>query len=204
VNKKSVRAVTEKATKMETGFANNTAIFVTPNPPIASLQSQLAVVSKSQNLVLTRVVGAASARDVQLGVLVGMLETGLGYTQGLADAASTYTEAVSILEAAGISVALTPAHVKAILAVTQAVPGGLVALVASVAALAGKTKKKTQFNWEYTADGGKTFVTLPSTPKGKTTVAGLTPLTTYGFRVSVTNADGVMGPWSQIIAFLVH
>jgi hypothetical protein len=32
----------------------------------------------------------------------------------------------------------------------------------------------------------------------------LTPLSTYGFRVSVTNSAGIQGEWSQIISFLVH
>jgi hypothetical protein len=143
------------------------------------------------------------ARDLDRAEHVGV-ETGLGYAQGLADAASTYAQAVSILEAAGLSIAVSPVPTKDVLGVTQAAPAGLVALVANVGALAGRTKKKTQFNWEYTADGGKTFVSLPSTPKGKTSVAGLTPLTTYGFRVSVTGSDGVIGAWSQIIAFLVR
>jgi hypothetical protein len=31
----------------------------------------------------------------------------------------------------------------------------------------------------------------PSTPNRKTTVANLTPLTSYGFRVSLTNAAGI-------------
>jgi hypothetical protein len=35
-------------------------------------------------------------------------------------------------------------------------------------------------------------------------VANLTPLTSYGFRVSVTNNAGVAGEWSQIVYFLVH
>ncbi len=65
-------------------------------------------------------------------------------------------------------------------------------------------QRKRFFNWQSTGDGGKTFVTLPSTPKSKTTVANLPPLTTYGFRVCVTNSDGVMGEWSQIVSFLVH
>ena len=66
-----------------------------------------------------------------------------------------------------------------------------------------KGRRKTFFNWQYTADGGKTFVTLPSTPRARTTVSGLTALSTYGFRVSVTNSDGVAGEWSQIVSFLV-
>ena len=31
----------------------------------------------------------------------------------------------------------------------------------------------------------------------------LTPLTRYGFRVSVTNPDGIAGAWSQVVYILV-
>jgi hypothetical protein len=79
-----------------------------------------------------------------------------------------------------------------------------VALKANARALAGRTSKKTFFNWQMTSDGGKTFTNLPSTPKAQTSVANLTPLATYGFRVSVTNSDGAAGEWSQIVSFLVH
>ncbi len=65
-------------------------------------------------------------------------------------------------------------------------------------------KKKTCCNWQYTADGGKTFVNAPSTPTGKTLVSGLTPLTAYGFRVSVTGSNGVAGEWSPLVTFVVH
>jgi hypothetical protein len=143
---------------------------------------------------------------VALAALIGMLEAWLVYVQGIAGAAPTYEQAVSIIEAAGLTVAAVPSYTKPLLAASQAVPGGPVLLVANVGALVGKEngKRKTQINWECTADGGKTFVTLPSTPKGKTTVTALTPLATYGFRVSFTNSDGVMQAWSQIVSFLVR
>ncbi len=76
-------------------------------------------------------------------------------------------------------------------------------LDANVAALTAGLKGKFSFNWESTLDG-KSFVTLPSTPNHVTTVSNLTPLTQYGFRVSVTDAAGVVGQWSQIVYFLVR
>jgi hypothetical protein len=39
---------------------------------------------------------------------------------------------------------------------------------------------------------------------GKPSVANLTPLTTYGFRVAVTSSSGIMGEWSPIVSLLVH
>jgi hypothetical protein len=45
---------------------------------------------------------------------------------------------------------------------------------------------------------------LTPSPKAKTSTANLTPLTSYGFRVAVTTSDGVMGPWSPVVPFVVH
>ena len=53
----------------------------------------------------TRVYGAAATRNFQLGVLMGLLNNGLGYVQGLADNAQSYDQAVSIIKAGGLFVA---------------------------------------------------------------------------------------------------
>jgi hypothetical protein len=206
LKKKLTNPVMAKAKKMSSSIGGAAAVFATPNPTVVAVQNQIAVVDKAEVLVTTHAVGAAAARDVGLAALVGMLEAWLIYVQGVADVASTYEQAVSIIEAAGLTPAASASRVKPLLAASQAMPGGPVLLVANVGELIGKEnlRKKTQINWECTADGGKTFVTLPSTPKGKTTVPALTPLTAYGFRVSFTNPDGVMQPWSQIVSFLVH
>jgi hypothetical protein len=189
---------------VEGGYTNNQAIFVTPVPTIAALGAQKAAVLKAQALTATRVHGAASARDAQVRLLLGLLENGAGYVQGIADNAPTYEQAVSIIEASGFTVVKPAIHTKELLSVTQAVPGGPVVLDANVGTLTNRSAKHRCFGWQYTPDGGKTFVTLPSTPTGKTIVTGLTALTTYGFRVNVTFSNGAPGAWSQIVAFLVR
>ena len=55
-----------------------------------------------------------------------------------------------------------------------------------------------------TLDGEKTFVGLPSTPVGKATLSGLTPLATVGVQVSVTVNEQPQGPWSQTVSILVR
>jgi hypothetical protein len=197
-------AVMARAKGMANGYQNNAAIFVTPVPTIAALEAQIAVVDKAQALVATRVYGAAAARDFETGVLMGLLDNGLVYVQGIADSAQNYDKAVTIIQAAGLVVAGRPARTKAILTVRQAMPGAPVVLDANVGVLTNQSKKHRFFGWQYTADGGKTFVSLPTTSTGRTVVMGLTALTTYGFRVNVTLSDGVPHPWSQIVDFLVH
>jgi hypothetical protein len=204
MKKKITVSVTGKANAMCTGLANNAALFTTPNPSISTIQNQVVVVNKAEVLAATRGKGLAAARNVQLGILVGMLETELTYIQGVADTSATPDQAVATILAGGVLVAIVAPHIKPVLAATQGAPGSLVTLTANATALGASKSRKTFFNWQSTADGGKTFVTLPPTPKATTTVANLTPLSTYGFRVSVTNSAGIQGEWSQIISFLVH
>jgi len=63
-------------------------------------------------------------------------------------------------------------------------------------------KKHVTFNWQSSAEGGKTWISAPSTPLATTTLEGLTPLTTYAFRVSVT-VSKTAGEWSQAVSILV-
>jgi hypothetical protein len=200
IKRKNTVSVTGKANAMCSGIGGNPTLFVTPNPPISTLQAQIVVVGKAEVVAATKAKGAAAARNVQLGILVGMMETEQTYVQAVADTSPSPDHAVSTIQAAGLMVALVGQHTKAILTVKQGPQSGLVSLDAYAAALAGHGRRKTFFNWQSTVDG-KTFVSLPSTPKSKTTVANLTPLTTYGFRVSVTNSDGIPGEWSQVVPF---
>jgi hypothetical protein len=75
-------------------------------------------------------------------------------------------------------------------------------VIANVSALTARTSGRVFFNWQYSDDGGKTWIPAPSTPHGDTYVADLTPMVTYSFRVSATNPKGP-GAWSQAVALLV-
>jgi hypothetical protein len=191
-------SVTGKADAMCSGIGGDPALFGTPIPSVSAVQAQTTVVRKAEVVAGTRAKGAAAARTVQRNILAGMLETWLTYVQGIADNSAGVDQAVATILAAGLLVALVGQPHKAILTVKQGPEPGTVALDAYAAVLTGSSQKKSFFNWQSTADG-KTFVNLPSTPKSKTTVANLTPLTTYGFRVSVTNSDGIAGEWSQVV-----
>jgi hypothetical protein len=204
IKKNNTHGVLTKAKAMVVGIDDNPTLFPTPNPLTSAIQDQIVIVDKAEVAAGTRAKGAASARNVQRSILVGMLETELSYVQGVADRSPTPEQAVATIEASALTVARVPQRTKAILTIRQGPEPGSVALDAYAAALGAGGRRKTFFNWQVTSDGGKAFTTLPSTPKSKTALANLTPLSTYGFRVSVTNSDGIPGPWSQVVAFLVH
>jgi hypothetical protein len=145
----------------------------------------------------------AAARDVQLASLIGMMTSELVGIQAVADSGNP-EEAVATLLAGGVEVAGVPKHDKPVLEPSEGPTSGSVNLEANAKILLGDyLRRKHFFNWEYTLDS-KTFISVPSTGEARTTVTGLTPLTTVGFRVCVTKGKGVMDPWSQVVEFLVR
>jgi len=192
-----------RAKLMKKGLEDHAALFTSPIPPLAVFSDQIGATDKAQVAAGQGGKGIAAARDVQLGLLMGMMASELVYMQSVADAGNP-DEAVSTLQAGGVVIALFPKHDKAILAASHGSAPGEVVLVANARALLGdKRRQKHFFNWEYTTDG-TTFLAMPSTPLATTKLEGLTPLTTVGFRVSVTTSKGGTSAWSQVVSFLVH
>jgi hypothetical protein len=112
------------------------------------------------------------------------------------------TNAEAIIETAGLLVAGSPSHAKAILQAKLTTTPGAVHLIANATLLAGKTSKSVTFNWEWSLDV-KSWNTLPSTPLADTIVPNLTLMTSYQFRVSVTVARKT-GSFSQPVGLLVQ
>jgi hypothetical protein len=204
INRNSTPSVTGRANVICTGIGAHPTLFPSPNPSLGSILAQIVAVNNAEVTAATRAPGAAAARNVQRNLLVSLIEGTVVYVQGIADTCTSYDQAVSTIQAAGLVVAPVGKRIKALLALSQGPEPGSVVLDANARALTGGSQRKHCFNWGYSADGGKTFIGLPSTPKAKTTLDGLTPLTTYGFRVSLTTSDGIAGAWSQVVSFLVH
>jgi hypothetical protein len=202
IKKRKTVSVVGRANAMCNAIDNNAPLFPAPNPPTSTIRDQVAVVNKAESLANTRAKGAAGARDVQRNALVAMLESETTYIQSVADKSPTWDQAVATINNGGLEVAALGGKKKDSLEVKVGTRAGSVILDANVASLTAGLKGKFFFNWQSTIDG-KTFVNVPSTPNHLATVEDLTPLTTYGFRVSVTDNAGVMGPWSQIVYYLV-
>jgi hypothetical protein len=193
----------DRAKLMAKGLDDSASLFPDPNPALSVFNDQIAATDAAQVVARRGGKGAAAARDLQLGLLVGMMTSELVYIQSIADAGNP-DEAVATLYAGGVEIAASTRHDKAILSVAQGPEAGSVVLTANARVLLGDRRwRKHFFHWEHTLDGA-TFLALPSTPASKTTLAGLTPLTTVGFRVAVTTTKGVTSAWSQVVAFLVH
>jgi hypothetical protein len=120
--------------------------------------------------------------------------------QTLCDAAPE--QAHVLVEAAAMKMATPPTHQKPLLAAANGTASGSAVLSAHRALLVGGSKKQSLLNWQYSLDGGKTWVSAPSSTYAKTEIDALPPLTTVSFRVSATVAK-VPGAWSQAVTLLI-
>jgi hypothetical protein len=77
--------------------------------------------------------------------------------------------------------------------------GAVSGLVKIVAPAGGR---RASYEWQYSADGGKTWVDMPGTLQAKTTLSGQQPQATLQFRYRVITKTG-QGNWSAAISFLV-
>jgi hypothetical protein len=204
VRRRNAPQVLGRAKLMEKGLGDHASdLFTDPNPPLPVFSNQIVITDKAQVAATHGGKGMAAARDVQLGILIGMMTSELVVIQAVADSGSR-DQAVATLLAGGVEVADVPLHDKPVLAVTDGPTPGSVNLEANASVLLGDyLYRKHFFNWSYTIDGTN-FIAMPSTSEARTRLAGLTPLTTVGFRVCVTKGNGVMDPWSQVVEHLVR
>jgi hypothetical protein len=194
-----------RAQGMHDGMAADTATYSAPNPTLSVFQGLITNLDTAQQATTLRTKGAAAARNVHRGLLLTAMESERMYIQTLADA--NPSRAVVLIENAGLVVARPAVHEKALLTLRQGKQSGTVICEANVHLLkSALTLRPTQyvfFNWSYTVDGGKSFINLPPTTTGRTTITNLTPLTTVGVRVNLNALDGP-GEWSQVVYLLVH
>jgi hypothetical protein len=177
-------------------------LFAQPNPALPVLAQQIQDLETAHQATLTRARGTVAVRNAKRDVLITSLESERMYVQSLCDANPEQAE--TLITAAGMATAKTPVHNKPALAATQGPVPGSAKLVANATLLVGRNvRKRVTYNWQLSADGGKTWTLLPSTPLASTIAEGLTPLTTYSFRVSPT-VSKTPGEWSQAVTLLVR
>jgi hypothetical protein len=169
--------------------------FPTPTPTVAALNSAVNDLHTAETAALSRAKGATTVRNDKLTVLVSLLAQLRGYVQGVADA--TPENGAAIIESAGLAVRKVPTRPKRAFAATQG------ALAGSAIVTAVTAGPRSSYEWQYSVDGGKTWVSAPATIQGRTTIAGLPVGTTVQFRYLAVTAKGGQGDWSQATLLLV-
>jgi hypothetical protein len=161
--------------------------FTTPVPSLALVTAATGALHLAQTAVQARTKGTVAIRDEKRTALITLLKQLRGYVQSTADA--TPDNAVSIIESSGLAVRKTAVRKPRVF---EALPGAVSGSAKLVAPSAGQ---RASYEWEYSTDGGKTWVTMPPTLQAKTSVTGLTPGSSVQFRYRAVLKAGA-GDWS--------
>jgi hypothetical protein len=192
----SVASVLALAKTIATGIAGNPGDFPSPTPPLVQFNSDISALETAQTDALTRAKGAVQARDAKLAFVITDLNQLRTYVEKVADADPA--NGLAIANAAGMGIRKLPTTKKNDLNVKAGKVSGTLTISARVG-----TKQKVAHDWEYSTDGGKTWITMPSTTQAKTTLIGLTPGTTVNIRHRELTSKGAADWGSPVPMFVV-
>jgi hypothetical protein len=180
----------QQVLKSITGNAN----FKTPTPTVAELTQAINDLQSAENAVLARTKGAAATRNELRTALIMKLQQLKGYVQSVADA--NVDSSGSIIQSAGLGLRKVTQRKPRTFSAVAGPTTGTAKVVAVSAA------RRASYEWQYSSDGGKTWVDAPPTLQAKMTISGLPAGVTVLFRyraVTKTGADD----WSAPITFTV-
>jgi hypothetical protein len=177
---------------MVTGMTGNPS-FPNPSPPLATVTAALDALASAETAAGGRAKGAVTARNVAKEALVLLLKEEKAYVQSVANADPE--NSATIIESARISVRKVSPRPPRVFDAAQGPTTGTAKLVAASA-------RRAAYEWEYSTDGGKTWIAASPTLQARTTVTGLPAGTSVQFRYrSVTKTGAV--DWSAPVTLLV-
>jgi hypothetical protein len=168
--------------------------FPAPVPTLAAITAAVTDLQTAHAAALSRTTGAVAARNAKHAILVGLLQQLRTYVQNVADASPE--QAAAIIQSSGLAVRKTPVHTARTFTAEQGSLSGQVKLTATSAG------HRASYQWEYSVDGGKTWITAPATLQAKTTIGGIAAGTSAQFRYKPVTKTGE-GDWSQPASLLV-
>jgi len=121
----------------------------------------------------------------------------LAVLKGLFDSGQMPEDGAEIIESAGVAVRKTVVRAARIFAAKVGTITGTAKLVAPAAA------RRSSYEWQYSADGGKTWAPSVVTLQAKTTILGLTAGSTVLFRYRPVLKTGEEN-WSQTVSLVVQ
>ena len=169
--------------------------FPNPTPTLAVVTAAINDLASAETAALARTKGAVTTRNEKRTALVAVLQELRTSIQSVADANAT--NSVSIIQSAGVAVRKTPTRHPQVF---SAKPGPVSGVVHVYAATAGR---RAGYEWQYSIDGGKTWVTLPTTLQAKTSITGLVAGSTVQLKYRPITKTGE-GDWSQPISTMVQ
>jgi hypothetical protein len=164
-------------------------------PTVAVLAAAIADLVQAQTATLARTKGAATTRNEKKSALVALLRQLRGNVQAAADASPD--NGGTIIESAGLALKKQGVRPARVFTATASGVTGSAKLVAPAAA------RRSAYEWEYSTDGGATWMTAPPSLQAKTVVTGLKAGTTVQFRYRGIVKGGAEN-WSQPVSLLVQ
>lgn len=189
----TVAALIEYAQQIVKAMTSNAA-FPAPVPALAAVTTAIGALAAAQTVARTRVQGAVITRNEKKTALVTLLEQLKSYVQAQADA--NIENGASIIASSGMGV---KKPVQRGPRVFSARPGALSGTARLLAAPAGH---RASYEWQYSTDGGKSWVPASVTLQAKAIITGLTPGATVQFRYRPVLKTGE-GDWSQTVVLIV-
>jgi hypothetical protein len=180
---RTVAGLISLAQAIEAAMASASTTFPSPTPTLAQLTSDISTLVTAEAAAKTRAKGAVQTRDAKLAAVVADLKQLVAYVETVANA--NPVNAAAIINSAGMVVRKQPTSSKNDLNFRKTAASGSVVAMARVG-----TRAKESHDWEYSTDGGKTWVSVPSTQQAKTTITGLTPGSTVQVKTRSLSKTG--------------
>jgi hypothetical protein len=170
------------------------ALLPNPNPSLATVTTEIDGLNSAETDTKTRAKGTVEVRNEKRATVVTSLHQLKGFVQQVSDANPAQAEA--IITSAGMSVKKAAVRNKTDFAARPGPTSGTVHLIAKAAT------HRASYEWQWSADGGKTWQQAPSTLQSRTTLLALPLSVTCQFRFRPVTKTGE-GDWSQVISLLV-
>jgi hypothetical protein len=190
---KVVAQIITFAQSVVTAMTNNQK-FPSPSPALALVTAAIAALAAAEALAITRAKGAATARNDKKAALVALLQQLRTYVQTVAD--SDAENSANIIQSAGFAVKKTTVRKPRTFTVVQGAVSGSAKVVCPTAG------HRASYDWEYSTDGGKTWIPLPSSLQAKTSITGLAQGSTVEVRYRAVTKAGV-ADWSQAVSLFI-
>ncbi len=170
-------------------------VFASPAPTLAAVAQAIDDLETAETAALARAKGAVATRNDKRAALVRLMKQLGAYIQSVADASAE--NGAAVIESAGVAVRKTPARRARAFVAKPGTVSGTAKLMTATAA------RRASYEWQYSTDGGKTWIAAPATLQAKTTIAGLVPGATVLFKYRPVTKTGE-GDWSQPASLVVQ
>jgi hypothetical protein len=178
--------------------AQNVSLFTGIASVIAQLASDTTAFDSAQSAAANKGKIETSTRNTKWKAAKKSYRAFLLEVQGLMDNAPDEEHARQLAAGAALPVKVRPTRTKAAVA-ASALGNGAVKITVKVPVKKGA---RCFYEWRMSSDGGKSWVSLPSTNDCFTTVQGLTPTTEVQFSFRYT-AKNVVSAWSTGLPVVV-